>query len=82
MAQLLKPSDVKIITKDGELEITLKLEININVNQSDIVVKNLSSDSRSSENKLQSNKDSNVSFEIPDFGPSPKLKFGKQGGNV
>jgi len=34
MAQLLKPQNVKVVTKDGELIISLQLDININLNQS------------------------------------------------
>ena len=30
MAQLLKPQNVKIVTKDGEIVISLQLDININ----------------------------------------------------
>lgn len=74
MAQVLKPSEVKIITKDGELEITLKLDINININQSDIVVKSEGTVTQVKEEKKLEDK---ANWEIPDFGPSPKLKFGK-----
>lgn len=74
MAQVLKPSEVKIITKDGEIEITLKLDINININQNDIVVKSEGTVTKVKEEKKSEDK---ANWEIPDFGPSPKLKFGK-----
>jgi hypothetical protein len=74
VAQVLKPSEVKIITKDGELEITLKLDINININQSDIVVK---SEGTVTKVKEETKLEDKANWEIPDFGPSPKLKFGK-----
>ena len=65
MAQVLKPSEVKIITKDGELEITLKLDINV---KSEGTVTNV---------KEEKKAEDKANWEIPDFGPSPKLKFGK-----
>ena len=34
MAQLIRPSDVKIITKDGELKVSITLDLNINMNGS------------------------------------------------
>ena len=36
MAQLLKPQNVKIVTKDGEIVISLQLDININLNHDNI----------------------------------------------
>ncbi len=75
MAQVLKPSELKIVTKDGELEITLKLDINININQSDVSVKTEASNAKTKD--VKPSIDEKTNWEIPDFGPSPKLKFGK-----
>jgi hypothetical protein len=74
VAQVHKPSELKIVTKDGELEISIKLDINVNINQSDIVVKADAVATKIKENKELEEK---ANWEIPDFGPSPKLKFGK-----
>jgi hypothetical protein len=74
VAQVLKPSELKIVTKDGELEISIKLDINVNINQGDIVVK---SDVIATKTKEVKELEEKANWEIPDFSPSPKLKFGK-----
>ena len=38
MAQLIKPNSVKIITQDGEVKVTIALELTINLNSDGIKV--------------------------------------------
>lgn len=75
MAQLVKPSEVQIITKDGELQINVKLDININLNQGDLSNLDISKVKIAPEQIETIQK---TDWAIPDFGPSPKLKFGKK----
>jgi hypothetical protein len=76
MAQLLKPQNVKIVTKDGEIVISLQLDININLNQ--LGAPTVSSGVSLPEQKTTtSSKQDDVAWEIPDFGPTEKIKFGK-----
>ncbi len=78
MAQLIKPQNVKIVTRDGELLISLQLDININLNQIGSVV---ASDDGNIGNtpfaKKMKNDDDDVQWAIPEFKPTEKIKFGK-----
>ena len=75
MAQLIKPSSVKVITQDGEVKVTIALELTINLNSDGLKVS-----ANSEIQKIDKPKDSEekVLWEIPDFGPVPKLGFGKK----
>ena len=77
MAQLIRPSDVKIITKDGELKVSITLDLNINMNGS---IEAMSVDGKPSMKKenLIDNLDDKVTWAIPDFA-SEKIDFGKGG---
>jgi hypothetical protein len=80
MAQLLKPQNVKIVTKDGEIVISLQLDININLNQ--LGVTNISENNSavkpaSKTEEFSSTKDENLEWVIPDFKKSEKVNFGK-----
>jgi regulator of protease activity HflC (stomatin/prohibitin superfamily) len=75
MAQLLKPQNVKVVTKDGELIISLQLDININLNQSGTFDVNTSGSAVPAEVKKKT--DDDVKWEIPDFNTTEKIKFGK-----
>lgn len=77
MGQLIRPSDVKIITKDGELKVSITLDLNINMNGSVEVAANTIS-SISKKETLVDNIDDKVSWAIPDFA-SEKINFGKGG---
>ena len=72
MAQLIRPSDVKIITKDGELKVSITLDLNINMNGS---MEALSVDGKSTVKK--ETLDDKVAWAIPDF-VSEKINFGKK----
>ena len=73
MAQLIRPSDVKIITKDGELKVSITLDLNINMNGS---IEAMSVDGKPSAKK--ETLDDKVAWAIPDF-VSEKINFGKGG---
>lgn len=61
MAQIIKPTKIRIVPRDGELEIT----VNINVN----VDGKVTTDDQQKEEK--------DIFIVPDFGSGMKLSFGK-----
>ena len=73
MAQLIKPQNVKVVTKEGELLISLQLDININLNQSGSFVSTAQDVSK----VKAANNDDEVEWAIPEFKPSEKIKFGK-----
>lgn len=76
MAQLIKPNSVKVITQDGEVKVTIALELTINLNSNGLQV-NASSTELHKSDKPKNSEDK-VLWEIPDFGPVPKLGFGKK----
>ena len=71
MPQLIKPGSVKILTHDGEVQVSIALELTINLNTDGVKVS-----AQAVEQKRESPKDSE--FMIPDFGSSPKIDFGKR----
>jgi hypothetical protein len=71
MGNLLRPGNVRVITKDGEVVINLVLDININLNNGGITVSQMPL-----ETELPEKED--TQWEIPDFvAPNTKLNFGK-----
>ncbi len=75
MPNLIKPNSVKIITKDGEILVSLQIDLNINLNQNGA--------SFTSNNNVRSNGNSNntndddFEWAIPDFKKAEKVNFGK-----
>jgi hypothetical protein len=74
MPQLIKPGDVKIITKDGEVKISISLDLNINMGEISSGVGILKSNIEEKINKKEEDK---VQWAIPDFAPTEKINFGK-----
>lgn len=77
MASLIKPGSVKVLTKDGEIQVSLTLDININLNTDNVVfgVKNKEENHSINEQK----EDEKIKWEIPEFeAPMEKVDFGKK----
>lgn len=74
MPQLIKPNDVKIVTKDGEVKISISLDLNINMGEISGGVNILKSDVESKATKKEEDK---IQWAIPDFTPAEKINFGK-----
>lgn len=73
MVQLIKPVQVKTISKEGELNITITLDLNINLSNSGISVVASAVEAK----KIEKEEDK-VDWAIPDFSSSKdKLNFGK-----
>lgn len=79
MAQLIKPNAVKVVTQDGEVKVTIALELTINLNSDGLNVNATAKESKF-ETFVPKNQhpDEKVLWEIPDFGPVPKVGFGKK----
>ena len=68
MPQLIQPH--KIVTRDGELTVHLTIDLNVNItNSGDVTV--------SAGAVKQKDKEDDPVWEVPTFGPAPKVKFGK-----
>ncbi len=74
MPQLIKPNEVKVVTKDGECQISVVLEININLNSDNVTISTQSI----KQEKQEKPKSNNFDWEVPNFEASPKIQFGKK----
>lgn len=80
MAQLIKPAAVKVLTKEGEVEVTIAIELTVNLNTDGLnlspqVINNINpSKSDSNESRV----DEKTYWEVPDFDIIPKVDFGKK----
>lgn len=75
MAQLIKSSDIKVITKDGECKLSISIDLNINLNTLGVAVN--AQTVKVGDEKEEKKKD-DVAWQIPDFANVPKLNFGKK----
>lgn len=74
MVQQIKSQVTKVITKNGECEITISLDININLNNNQV---NLVDNNAKKIEQLHSDKEEeNATWAIPEFKNS-KIKFGE-----
>lgn len=73
MPQLIKPGTVKIMTNDGEVQVSIALELTINLNTDGVKFS-----AQVEEQKKEIAKKEKDEWMIPDFGNSQKLDFGKK----
>jgi hypothetical protein len=75
MAQLIKPAATKIITKDGECEISISIELNINLNSAGIAT--VEAQAKAIETKVEEKAPESDEWVMPDFSMLKKVQFGK-----
>lgn len=73
MPARLVPNSVKIITQDGEVQMFITLELNINLNTNGVI----STIETETKKTLEKPVKENTEWAIPDFG-STKIDFGKK----
>lgn len=73
MGRRIKPQEVKIITKEGECSVNITLDLNINITADGLKV---SAEAGAAE--PEEAKPTPKEWVIPEFGPSPKINFGKR----
>ena len=77
MAALIKPGSVKVITKDGEIQVSLTVDININLNTNNMVFGAENKEENYSFSEQKENE--KIKWEIPEFEtPIEKVDFGKK----
>lgn len=76
MAQLIKPGDIKIVTKNNEILVNISLDLNIKLDGS-VTNLNLGVSNEGTSNLNKKEEDS-VNWAIPDFTTNKKIKFGKE----
>ncbi len=69
MPQLIRPNQVKIMTNDGEVNVHITLDLNVNLEGG---VVNMSKKQEEEEE---------AEILVPTFSPSKKIKFGKKDGD-
>lgn len=73
MPARITPGNIKVITQDGEVQVSITLELNINLNTNGMISEGESSQVK----KLEKPREEDTIWEIPDFGSS-KIDFGKR----
>jgi hypothetical protein len=76
MANLIKPGDIKVVTKNNELFVNISLELNIKLD-GNVTNLNLNSDVVQQQ-AFQKKEEEKVKWEVPDFSSGNKLNFGKE----
>jgi hypothetical protein len=71
MANLINPHSVQVVTKDGEMTVSLKIDVNINLNGTAL---NIPVEETA---KIKAQEDEKVEWMVPDFKSSKKINFGK-----
>lgn len=74
MANLISPSNVQVVTKNGELLVNFKIDLNINLNGTTV---NIPLEATGKIDKAMKKEDDDVEWAIPDFKPTEKINFGK-----
>ncbi len=78
MVNLIKPYQTKIVTKNGECQVSITLDLNINLNSDGLVLGVSAKDAKAK--KKQQEEDDTVNWDaaIPDFSSGGKIDFGKK----
>lgn len=77
MPNLIRPGSTKVVTQDGEVQISITLDLNVNLNSDGLQVSAKASEVSSE--KKKKNDDEDVNWAIPDFSSAKKgnkVKFG------
>lgn len=76
MASLIKPGTVKVSSKDGEVQVSLTIDLNLSLNSDGLVVGTRSVEA--SYSGAPSKEKEKFEWAIPDFEDAPKIDFGKK----
>ncbi len=77
MPQLIRPQEVKVLTQNGEVRVSIMLDLNINLNASggfDVTATARDNPPQVEQQRVKED----TQWAIPDFGASPKINFGKK----
>jgi hypothetical protein len=79
MPQLIKPGNVKIMTNNGEIQVSISLELNVNLNTDgmQLVSAGAQVTNISEPKKEEKIKEPSMNWAIPDFDNAPQINFGK-----
>lgn len=74
MANLIKPGEVKLVTKNNEVFVNISLELNIKLDGN---ITSLGVDAKATQAQAKKIEEEKTNWEIPDFSSGGKLNFGK-----
>jgi len=76
MGDLIRPTKVHVISKEGEVQLNITIDLNINLNTGNVDFKV----NKPVESKVEKEKeeDEKTIWAIPNFGSKDKVKFGKK----
>lgn len=75
MPQLIKPGSVKIMTQDGEVQVSIAIELTVNLNTEGLQI----AATHHTENvDKKTSADDKIDWMIPDFDFSTQVDFGKK----
>ena len=77
MAVLVNPSNVKVISQNGEVTLSLQIDLNINLNCNGSPSVNGGFNSPAPPVSKPKDEEDNATWLVPDFNSKEKIKFGK-----
>jgi len=78
MAVLVNPSNVKVISQNGEVTLALQIELNININANGAFTPNEGPiNNKTNVPTVNKTSDDEPTWLVPDFNSNEKIKFGK-----
>lgn len=74
MGELIKPTQVHVVTRDGEVKLHITIDLNINLNTGNVDIRQ----SNALEKKVEQEESEKTLWAIPNFTKQEKVKFGKK----
>ncbi len=74
MGELIKPTQVHLVTREGEVKLNIVIDLNINLNTGNVEVKQ----GNALEKKVEQEESEKTLWAIPNFVKQEKVKFGKK----
>lgn len=75
MPQLIKPGSVKVMTQDGEVQVSIAIELTVNLNTEGLQI---AATHHTQNVEKKSSVEDKIDWMIPDFDLSPQVDFGKK----
>jgi hypothetical protein len=74
MGELIRPNKVTVLSKDGEVTLNITIDLNLNLNTANVAVE-AEKKIKEVKKEIEGNDDDKVTWAIPSFDSSEKLKF-------
>jgi hypothetical protein len=74
MADLIRPTKVQVVTKEGECQLNITIDLNININTGTVELQS----SKATKTTIEKEEEDKTIWAIPTFKSEDKVKFGKK----